>query len=129
MMRRTVIFMLFIAALAGSAQAILPPDAKAREPQLRAYRQQLTDNYEKKQAERRAAAVRAYEQTRADIFTPPWMRAGTTAVILFEADQSAALKAAKAQKRNHRFLVSVMFLILIGAAAGWVRHTTRELDG
>ena len=127
MMRHVVILMFLVAVLAGSALAILPPDAKAREPQLRVYRQRLNENYEKRLVERQEEAVRAYEKTRADIFIPPWLRAGTQTAML-GVDRAAALKAEKAQKRNHRFLVSVVLLILIGIAAGWVRHTTRELD-
>lgn len=126
MMRRGFVFILIIAALAGSARAILPPDAKAREPQLRAYRQRLTDNYEKRQIERQEAAVRAHEQTLADIFIPPWMRNGAQAAL--ETDSTGTAVYMHAPKRNHRFLVSIVLLILIGVAAGLVRYITRELD-
>jgi len=127
-MTRNIFISLVFTVLAGSAQAVRPPDAKAREPQIRAHLQQVRTNYEKKQVERQEEAVRAYNQTRTDIFTPPWMRTGTKADGLSSADPSGAVNAAKAQKRNHRFLVSAVLLILIGAGAGWARYKTREID-
>jgi hypothetical protein len=124
---RIVLFALLVSVLAGSSQAFLPPDAKAREPQLRAYRQKLTDNYEKRVVERQEQAVRSYEQTRSDIFTPPWMR-GITQTALQSGTGSDAARQEKTGKRNHRFFVSVVLLILLGAVAGWVRYGTREID-
>lgn len=123
--RIVILFTLIL--LAGSAQAILPPDAKAREPQLRVYRQQMNDNYEKRLVERQAAAVRAYDQTRADIFTPPWLR-GQAQTALPSGDSKEMSGQKKTVKRNHRFLVSIMLLILIVAAAGWARYATRNTD-
>jgi hypothetical protein len=114
--------------LAGSAGAILPPDASAREPQIRAYRQQVRDKYEERMVERRAEAVRAYEKTRADIFTPPWMRNGAQAELQSAGAVAGEAQNAKAAKRNHRFLISVVLLILIAGGAGWVRYATRRID-
>ena len=127
-MMRCVVTLFALVLLAGSVQAIRPPDAKAREPQIRAHLQELRTNYEKKQVERQAEAVRAYDRTRADIFTPPWMRTETQAAGLSGADQTGVANAGKTQKRNHRFLVSVVLLILIGAGVGWARYKTREID-
>lgn len=123
--RIVILFTLIL--LAGSAQAILPPDAKAREPQLRVYRQQMNDNYEKRLVERQAAAVQAYDQTRADIFTPPWLR-GQSQTALPSGDSPESSGQTKPGKRNHRFLVSIMLLILIIAVTGWVRYVTRNVD-
>jgi hypothetical protein len=123
--RNTILFILML--LTGSVRAILPPDAKAREPQLRAYRQRLTDSYEERQAERQAEAVQAYERTRAEIVVPPWMRSGRTAVSPGSGTGSAGL-AGNASKRNHRILVSIMLLILIICVVGWIRYATREQD-
>ncbi|MFA7256188.1 MAG: hypothetical protein WC047_01250 [Kiritimatiellales bacterium] len=123
--RMVVLFV--IALLAGSAQAMLPPDAKAREPQLRVYRQKLTDNYEKRMVERQAEAVRAYEQTRLNVSIPPWLRDGKTAVQA-GLDSADAGKNKNAAKRNHRLLISIVLLILISSVVGWVRYATRKLD-
>jgi hypothetical protein len=128
MNRRIVILFFFISALACAARAVLPPDAVARAPQIRAQSHYARQAYEKKLGERQASAVRAYEQTRADIFTPPWMRTGVHAAMLSRADSAAIAAAEKVQKRNHRLIASIMLLILIGAAAGWVRYATREID-
>ncbi|MDD3277102.1 MAG: hypothetical protein PHP93_08650 [Kiritimatiellales bacterium] len=126
-MTRRIVILFSLVLLAGSARAILPPDAKAREPQLRVYRQQLNMNYEKHLVERQELSVRAYEQTRKDIFIPPWMR--ETAQTAQQSDVSSTASAqGKTAKRNHRFLVSVVLLILLGAVAGWIRHATREID-
>ena len=125
MMRRAVSIS-FLILLAGSVCAILPPDAPAREPQLRVYRQRLNENYEKRLVERQAEAVRAYEQTRADIFTPPWLREKAQKADRIGVDPAAAARAEKARKRKHRILVSIVLLILISSAVGWVRYATRE---
>lgn len=127
-MKYCEILIIFVLMLAASAGAILPPDAKYREPQLRAYRQQVSDNYEKKQVARQVEAVRAHEKIRADILTPPWLRGGIQAGLESGGADSRAAQIAKASKRNHRFLVSVVLLISIGVAAGWVWYKTREID-
>ncbi len=121
------IILLILILLAGSARAILPPGAKAREPQLRVYRQQLTDTYEKRQVERQAEAVQAYDRTRAEIAIPPGMRSGR-AEAAPGSDADSAGQAGKASKRNHRIMVSIMLLILIGIGVGWVRYATRKPD-
>lgn len=128
MNRRAVILFLFVTMLAGVARAVVPPDAVARAPQIRARSYYARQAYEQRLGERQALAVRAYEQTRADIFTPPWMRAGIQAAVLTGVDPATVAEVERVQKRNHRILASIMLLILIGAAAGWVRYATREVD-
>jgi hypothetical protein len=128
MNRSLAVFAVIISVSAGSAQAFLPPDASAREPQIRAYRQQVREKYEKRLVERQAEAVQAYEQTRADVFTPPWMRSETRTALRTEVNPSPSGKTEAVVKRNHRLLVSIVLLILIGAAAGWVHYATREKD-
>jgi hypothetical protein len=127
MTQRLVVLMLFIATLAGGAQAFLPPDAKARAPQLRAYYQQVRDNYEIKQAELQVERARAREQAEVDIRTPPWMR-GEQAVQT-RAEAVAAVAADKTHKIIRRILISIIFLSLIVGGAGWVWYKTREIDG
>jgi hypothetical protein len=127
MMRRIFILMFLVALAGGIAQAILPPDAKAREPQLRTYYQKVRNNYEERQVERKVEVARANERTQVEIFTPPWMR-GTAQTALQSDVGSATSATGKTGKRNHRFLVSVVLLILLGAVAGWIRHATREID-
>lgn len=123
------LFILFsLVILAGTAGAILPPDASAREPQIRAQRVRLREQYEKRLVDRQAVAVRAYEQTRSDIFIPPWMRTGARTDVPASAVAVADGKTAKAAKRNYRFLISAVLLILTGILAGWVRYATRDTD-
>ncbi|MEI7850868.1 MAG: hypothetical protein WCH86_03465 [Kiritimatiellales bacterium] len=123
---RHVVLMLFIATLAGAAQALLPPDAKARVPELRAYYQKVRDDYEIKQTEFRAELARAREQAEVDIRTPPWMR-GEQAALQSEANVAAA--ADKTHKRISHVLISIIFLSLIVGGAGWVWYKTRQTDG
>lgn len=127
-MIRRMITLCFIVFLAGAARAILPPDASAREPQIRAQRQKIRDQYQERLVERQAEAVRAYERTRADIFTPPWLRGADTAGAPAGTGSVSSAVSEKAAKRNHRFLVSIVLLILIGGGAVWVRRATKEID-
>ena len=124
---RLLAMMFFIATLAGVAQAMLPPDAKAREPQLRAYYQKIRDDYEVQQAELQVERARARERAEVDIFTPPWLRNGAQAGVQ-SGNDAAAAEAKNARQKMHRILISTLLLILIGAAAGWARHATREID-
>lgn len=124
---RFYLFMLLWLSLAGTTPAFLPPDASAREPQIRAYRQKVREKYEERMVERRAEAVRAYQRTQADVFTPPWMR-GEAQAVLTSGSEGNSTASDKTGKRNHRFLISVVLLISLGAVAGWIRHATREID-
>lgn len=127
MTQRTVVLMLLIATLTGAAQAFLPPDAKAREPQLRAKYQQVRDDYDVKQAERRVDAALARERVQADVFTPPWLR-GEQAVLQSGAEAAARAAADRARARMFHILISIVFLSLIVGGAGWVWYKTREMD-
>ncbi len=126
-MMRYIVILFFVTLLVSPAQAILPPDAKAREPQLRAYRKQLNEKYEKRLIERKEEAVCAYQKTEASIYIPPWQRAEAANSVL-SAARSSAVATVKTQKRNHRLLMSVVLLILIGTGAGWAWYMTREID-
>jgi hypothetical protein len=128
MTHRFVVWMIFIATLAGGARAMLPPDAKARAPQLRAYYQQVRIDSETARTERLAEQIRASEQAEVDISTPPWLR-GEQNSIQVKAEAAANAAAKRARERIHRILISIMFLSLIVGAAGWVWYKTREMDG
>ena len=127
MMCRISILVVSLLMLSGSAWAFLPPDASAREPQIRAYRQKVREKYEERQIERQAQAIRAYEQTRADVFTPPWMR-GQSQASVGELGGTLTSVSEQEKKRNHRFWVSIVLLIALGAVAGWIRYATRDTD-
>ncbi len=120
------LMLLFCILVAGTASAFLPPDASAREPQIRAYRQQVREKYEERKAAQYEHAVQAYEQTRADVFTPPWLRGKAQEAERLGVDPAAAERAENAQKRKHRILTTIMFLILIGSGVGWVRYATKK---
>jgi hypothetical protein len=119
--------MLLVAGAAGSACAFLPPDASAREPQIRAYRQEVRAKYEERLVARQAEAVRAYQRTQVDIFTPPWMRTQTQ-MSATPGEGAVPVVPPKTHERKHRFLVSFVLLIFIGAGVGWARYATRDVD-
>lgn len=125
-MRKMLFGMLLFITVAGSAHAILPPDASAREPQIRAYRQRVRDEYEKRTAERKKAAARAYEQTKAEVFTPPWMRKSRQAAAGAGAAVQAAAQSVAADQAVPRLFVSLILLLLIGGLTLGVWFITRE---
>jgi hypothetical protein len=113
---------------AGSALAVVPPDADARPQQIRSeyvYRKQM---YEKRQAERQEQAVRAYEQTRENMFTPPWKRTQASSGVVKSASGAPEVQPEASEKKSHRFLVSLMLIALLVALAGWARYAPREID-
>ena len=57
----------------------------------------------------------------------PWMRAGSNGVQ-GAVDELPVVEMDSSPQINHRFLVSVVLLILAGLIAGWVRHATRKVD-
>lgn len=128
MTSRLIIGGLFAVLLAGSAQAILPPDAARRAPQIRAEYMRRERAHQEDQAQQTAVAIEQYQKTEAAIYTPPWKRAELQAAVPAAAAPAGAGISAKSPERNHRFLISVVFLIAIGASAVWVRHKTRETD-
>ncbi len=106
--------------------AFLPPDAEFRQKEIIQNRMRARAEYEQQQKDYGQAVVASRIRMQAAMEKPPWMRkAGNKAVAgdeLFRPAQSAA-------KINHRFLVSIVLLILIGVGAGLVRYKTRKLDG
>jgi hypothetical protein len=118
----------FLLLQAGRGVAFLPPDAAAREPQIRAYRVRRQQEYEQHMEARRVETARSYEQARVDIFTPPWVRAGLHAALLTGVDPARAAEEQRKTKRNNRLFASVVLLILAGGAAGWARYATREIE-
>ena len=126
---RLVWVLFFCFVLAGPAGAFLPPDASEREPEIRAHTMKVRKNYEKKLVERRAYAVKAYEKTEAAIYIPPWDRAYVLEGKPREsADVVSERKIASKKETKNRVLVSIVLLIIIGSAVGWVKYATREVE-
>lgn len=127
--RMTAYSLFAVLLLAGGVQAILPPDAIYRAPQIRAEyarREQLREEGKKK---RDIFVIQQYEKVRADMDKPPWLRIGMQADgELAVADRALVARTGNVQKGNNRFFISVVLLILIGGVVGWIRYATRELD-
>lgn len=129
-MKRNGLFygLLFAFLIAGTAPAILPPDAAAREPEIRARRIRLQKEYDKRQVERQEMSIRAYEQTRADIFTPPWKRTQASSGVIQRSSGTPDIQPQAVEKKSHRVLVSFLLITLLVVIAGWVRYATKEID-
>lgn len=126
-MSRSVSLCLLILFAATAVQAILPPDASEREPEIRAARIRNRKEYDKRIELRRQEAVLAYKRVKAEMRIPPWERArapdGSPETVRRTAGTDAS--AVKKEKKP-RLLVSIMLLILIGSAVGWVTIATRK---
>lgn len=125
---RIPVLIFLLMTIAGVAFAILPPDATAREPQIRAYRQQVRKKAEERMEARRVEARRAYDQVSVDVVTPPWMRTKTKAHTVSATDTQAFVEEVSIQKEKRHILAPIVLMALIVAAAGWVRYATREID-
>ena len=121
---------LLLLSAAGWAFAFLPPDASAREPEIRAYRRKLRENYEKRMEVRRQRTTIEYEKATAAIGVPPWE---LDRVLNGESREEiqAAAQQRLVEKKNvkNRILVSIVLLILIGSAVLWVRNATADREG
>ena len=125
--KRVFSLALLLILAAGSALAMLPPDAEFREPELRAQRVRARATYEKGIKERQAHMIREDMRVRAEFYTPPWKRTsgGATQQGVAKISNSAnnSIESAK-----NRVLVSIMLFILIGSGVIWAKHATREVD-
>ncbi|QHI70831.1 hypothetical protein [Tichowtungia aerotolerans] len=121
-----VLFLLIFSA-AGAAMAFLPPDASAREPEIRAYRRKVRENYEKRIEERQKRAAVAYKKATAAIGVPPWELDRVLNGESSEEIQAAVEERISAEKSvKKKILVSIVLFILIGSAVVWVTHATRD---
>lgn len=116
-----------IAMWALPLMAILPPDAQFRRQEIVQQRMRARVEYAQQREEYGKEVIAARARTEAAMREPPWKRVeGSTVRGIAAAELT--LKTDVAPEFNHRLLVSVMLLILIGAVVGWVRYATREAD-
>lgn len=129
MIRPRILLLILIAAAAGSAWAILPPDASLREPEIRAHRQKVRENYEKRLKERQKRAIDAHERATKALNVPPWeldrVLDGKRKPDIQAAVEERILEGSSTKRR---LLVSIVLFILLGAAVLWVKHATRSID-
>ena len=128
MFKRRYLLLLFLLS-AGGAHAILPPDASLREPEIRAQRIQMEKEYEERIQKRRDEATEAYKRATAAIDVPPWeldrVRNGKSGA---DSRSNAPQQPIEEKNPNQRILVSIVLLILIGSAVGWIRFKTRDVE-
>lgn len=121
---------LFFVTAVWCAQAILPPDAEFREPEIRAQKIRFRQEYEKRLEARRDFSISEDARVRAAMKVPPWDR-DSAAKNKTEDGQVNAIKiSAEKSVTNgkNRLLVSIVLLILIGSAVGYAKYATREVD-
>jgi len=127
-MKMIRLFLFGIVALwALPLPAILPPDAQFRKNEIVQQRVRARAEYEQQQKDYGRAMITGRNQMEDAMKKAPWMRTGGSKAPRV-VNESIFLEQQMTSQINHRFLVSVVLLILIGVAAGWVRYMTRELD-
>lgn len=129
MRKQFVLLILIVFSTAGWVFAILPPDASERGPELRARAIKVRKEYAERIEKRKELITREYVRATAAIGVPPWeldrVLNGES-----EEDVKAAIQKDLTSKKivKKRILVSIVLLIIIGSAVGWVKHTTREVE-
>jgi hypothetical protein len=116
-----------VALWAMPVRAILPQDAQYREREIIQQRVRARAEYEQQQQDYEKALIASRIKIEASMKKAPWMRAGSNGVQ-GAVDELPVLAMDSSPQINHRFLVSVVLLILTGLIAGWVRHATRKVD-
>lgn len=89
--------------------------------------QQADAEYVQPQKESIQTVVPGSTRMNAVIQKPPRMRSAENKMQSV-AVAEPLLADERVSKINHRFLMSVVLLIILGVAAGWIRYKTRELD-
>lgn len=116
-----------IVAWAVPLWAFLPPDAQFRKNEIVQQRVNARAEYAQHQEAYAKDIVASRMRTQIAMQKPPWMRvSGNKTQSMVGA--GILLADAGSSQINHRFLTSVVLLILIGIAAGWVWYKTREID-
>ncbi len=127
MMKKTFIVLVLFLSLGGSvALAMLPPDASAREPQIRRERMEVDRKYEKNMEALRAKAIQRHKDITAGLDFPPWKCApsGTP-------KPGATLSSRTRERREaagHRWLFGLSGLLGIGIVFWLIKQMTREAD-
>ncbi len=117
---------LFLLLGSGVARAMLPPDASAREPQLRRERMATDEKYEKHMEELRAIAIQRHQDVMAGLDYPPWKRA-TDGTPVPGASISLRTRELK-EKVGHSWLIGLSCLLVIGGLFCLIKQMTREAD-
>lgn len=124
-----VLLNLIFFSAAGGVWAILPPDASVREPEIRAHRIKVRKAYAERIEKRKELITKEYERATAAIGVPPWELDRVLNGESEEDVQVAVQQQLVSEKIvKKRILVSIVLLIIIGSAVGWVKHTTREVE-
>ena len=110
----------------GVARAMLPPDASAREPQLRRERIEANRKYDKFIKEQRAIAIQRHKDVLAGLDYPPWKRAPSGAPLPAATLSSRA--KVRGEKAGHSWLIGLSGLLVIGGLFCLIKQMTREAD-
>ncbi len=124
MIKKTFIVLVLFLSLGGSvALAMLPPDASAREPQLRRERMEVDRKYEKSMEALRAKAIQRHKEVTAGLDFPPWKCAPSGApkpgATLSKRTRSVE------EKIGHSWLFGLSGLVGIGIVFWLIKQMTR----
>ena len=127
MTKKTALILIGMLLLgSGTARAVLPPDASAREPQLRRERTEANRKYEKYIEEQREIAVQRHRDVMAGLDYPPWKRTASG------APKPEAVLSSRApvldEKLKHSWRVGLIGLLLVGSLFWFIKQMTREAD-
>jgi hypothetical protein len=117
---------LFLWLGGSTARAILPPDASAREPQLRRERIAVDEKYEKSMEELRKVAIQRHKDLTAGLEYPPWK------CLPSGAPKPGATLSLRTRDRKeilgHSWLIGIFSLLVIGGLFWLIKQMTREAD-
>jgi hypothetical protein len=110
----------------GTARAMLPPDASAREPQLRRERIAADQKYDKYIKELRETAIQRHKDVTAGLEYPPWK------CLPSGAPAPGATLSLRTRDRKeilgHSWLIGIISLLVIGGVFWLIKQMTREAD-
>jgi len=107
-------------------QAMLPPDASAREPQLRRERVAVDKKYEKSMEQLRATALQRHTDITAGLDFPPWKCTPSGAP---KPGATLSTRTRSIGKTiGHSWRIGLVGLLLVGALFWFIKQMTREAD-
>ncbi len=110
----------------GMAYAMLPPDASAREPQLRRERIEANKKYEKYITEQREIAVQRHRDVKAGLDFPPW-KVTATGAPKPGATLSSRTRSME-EATGHRWLFGLSGLLVVGIVFWLIKQMTRPME-
>ncbi len=110
----------------GAVHAMLPPDASAREPQLRRERIAVDKKYEKSMDQLRATALQRHKDVTAGLDFPPW-KCTPSGAPKPGASLSTRTRSME-ESVGHRWLFGLSGLLVVGIVFWLIKQMTRPTE-